>query len=467
MKSVMLSPMKHCQSELSQQHGAVPAVRMRISFIWTAFGNIVYAACQWAMIVALAKFCSSQQVGEFALALAVTGPIFMFTNLQLRSVQATDAKQEYTFSHYVALRFATTFLAFLLIVGLVFWSGYRSETMWVVLAMGLAKGIESISDIVYGLLQQHERLDWIAQSMIIKGFLSAGLLFITVLMTGSPLCGIIAMLGSWATVLVLYDVPCGIRILTTRINNRCLMRFPFALHMPRWKNIHADYRILGHLAWLAIPLGLVSMFSSLYVNIPRYFIETKLGSNNLGIFAALSAVFSALFFVQVAMGAVTLPRLARYYASGMICPYLRMAGVVVGSGLATGLVAVAIAAIGGSRLLRFLYSEEFSRFDQLFFWLSIASLAHCLSSAFDFLLQASRRYKESASICIVKTLLILFCSAWFIPTAGLNGAAFAMLVASLVSIVLYVIRVIDLLKNIKHQSLSANSTLSAPMKKAA
>src|ERR1043165_9211480 len=77
---------------------------LRANFLWSLTGTIIYAGCQWGMLVALAKLGDAEMVGQFALALAVTAPVLMFTNLQLRSVQATDARKDYAFGDYLALR---------------------------------------------------------------------------------------------------------------------------------------------------------------------------------------------------------------------------------------------------------------------------------------------------------------------------------------------------------------------------
>src|SRR5947209_14419504 len=88
------------------KRGAPPraALSLRANFSWTFIGNIVYAGCQWAMLVVLAKLGSPELVGRFALGFAVTAPVVMLTNLQLRGVQATDARQEHRFGEYLALR---------------------------------------------------------------------------------------------------------------------------------------------------------------------------------------------------------------------------------------------------------------------------------------------------------------------------------------------------------------------------
>jgi len=73
---------------------------LRVNFLWTLAGNVIYATCQWGILVVLAKLGTPQMVGEFALALAVTAPILIGAGLSLRSVQATDALREYKFRDY-------------------------------------------------------------------------------------------------------------------------------------------------------------------------------------------------------------------------------------------------------------------------------------------------------------------------------------------------------------------------------
>jgi len=64
--------------------------RLRADFTWVLAGNIVYSACQWAIVVALAKLGSPEQVGEYALGMAISAPIVLFASLQLRALLASD-----------------------------------------------------------------------------------------------------------------------------------------------------------------------------------------------------------------------------------------------------------------------------------------------------------------------------------------------------------------------------------------
>jgi len=158
---------------------ASPAVRplsLRSNFAWAVSGNGVYALCQWGMIVALAKFGNSYMVGQFSLGLAVVTPVLMFSNLNLRAVQATDAHRQYGFSEYLWLRLVSTMAAIALIAAIVWFGKYQSRTAAVILALAIAKAIETLSDIHYGLFQLNDRLDQTGRSMILRGLLAVGAL---------------------------------------------------------------------------------------------------------------------------------------------------------------------------------------------------------------------------------------------------------------------------------------------------
>lgn len=419
---------------------------------WMVAGNALYVASQWAVLAVLAKLCSAHEVGEFALGLTVTAPVFMFTNLQLRAVQATDANREYLFSHYLGLRIITAILSLVVIVGIALAAGYAHAAACAVVCMGLAKAVESIGDVGHGLFQQRERFDWIAQSMTLKGATGFVAVLIAVSATGSVCWAILALAGAWAGTVVLYDLP---RVARAVGPSDAAAWFPAGIR-PRF-----TWATLARLTWLAVPLGFFTMLSSLHANIPRYFIEHQLGTASLGVFVAISSLFTGIYFVQAALGHATLPRLAFYHSRGMLRDYLRVAGIVLGFSLINSLGAVAVASFGGGRLLQFLYCEEFYPYDRLFLWLAVASVAQCLSGAVAFLLQASRQFAETAWGSLGCAVTILLASMWLIPRFGIEGAAYALLLGSVVSGVVYAVRFVVLLCSFQEYFHATRSSLPA------
>src|SRR5579871_649703 len=135
---------------------------LRSNFKWMFAGNACYAACQWAMLSLLTKAGNPTIVGQFALGLAVSAPIFMFTNMYLRGVQATDARSEFEFADYFTLRVLSSFVGLILVLATALIVNLDSTTRLTVSLLGCGKAVESLGDAMAGLLQKRERIHQVA-----------------------------------------------------------------------------------------------------------------------------------------------------------------------------------------------------------------------------------------------------------------------------------------------------------------
>lgn len=421
---------------------------LRRNFSWTFVGNVVYAACQWGMLVVLAKLGTPEIVGQFTLAFAITAPVILFTNLQLRVVQATDAKHEYVFGDYLGLRLLSTGLALLIIVGITLIAGYRRETLLVILVVGLAKGFESISDVFYGLIQQHERMDRIAISMMLKGPLSLLLLGLGVYLTHNVLWGTVGLAVAWAIVLVGYDVRSGTLILKTspRTQQTEVDKEPdlTVILQPRW-----HLKTIKKLVWLSLPLGIVMMLISLNTNIPRYFIERYLGERELGIFAAISYLMVATGIVVSALGQSASPRLAKYYAAGNRTAFRTLLVKLVGIGALLGLAGVLVVIVAGRDILTIMYRSEYAEHADLLVWLMVATAIRDIASFLGYGMSAARYFRIQMPLFVFITTVSAIACFWFIPTMGLRGAVIALLIAAIVEAGITWVVILHILQRLK------------------
>lgn len=404
---------------------------LRRNFSWTFVGNVIYAACQWGMLVVLAKLGSPEMVGQFTLGLAITAPVILFTSLQLRVVQATDAKQQYVFGDYLGLRLISTGLALPIVTGITLTAQYPWETLLVILVVALAKAVESISDIFYGLMQQHERMDRIAISMMIKGPLSLLFLGLGIYLTNNVLWGAVGLAIAWAIVLFGYDIPSGVWLLDTyqeKPQGKVPEKPPLALAIrPRW-----HWANIRKLVWLALPLGFVMMLISLNSNIPRYFIEHYLGERELGFFAAISYLMVAGGMVVNALGESANPRLAKYYVAGDSTAFRTLLFKLVGIGGLLGGVGVLVTAVAGRQILTLLYRPEYAEYANLLVWLMVVTGINYVSSFLGYGMTAARYFRIQMPLFALVTAISATVCLWLIPTTGLLGGAIALLIAAVV-----------------------------------
>src|SRR5216684_38175 len=332
---------------------AMAGLSLRSSFLWALIGNLVYAACQWGMIVALAKLGNSFMVGQFALGLAIATPVLMFTNLQLRSVQATDAMHQYSFQEYLGLRIITTLIAMVLVGGITWIGGYQRATAMVILAVGCAKGFEALSDIFYGLFQLNDRLDQTATSMMLRGIFSMIGLGLGLYLTRQVFWGALALALIWMLVLISFDARRG-RLFLPPIK-------PIPPEQDwkyRWSKVRPrfSFRHRWKLVRLTFPLGIVMMLVSLNLNMPRYFIHSYMGEHELGIFSALAYATVALTLVADSMGHSAIPGMSRLFASGDIATFRRLLLRLVAFGALLGTVGAVLAKFLGRLVLTISYS---------------------------------------------------------------------------------------------------------------
>lgn len=399
----------------THRHTALP---LRVNFAWTLIGNIVYAGCQWGMLSALAKLGTPEMVGQFALGLAITAPIILFSNLSLRSVQSTDALREYHFGEYLALRLTTSLLALGVISGIAFGVGDARETSWIVLLLGLAKALESLSDVFYGLFQQYERMDRIAYSLLGRGCLGLALFGLGIYLTDSVLGGIVGLVVAWGLILVVYDVPSGALVLN--LTSR------FGAWQPIWNT-----QKLLRLAKRALPLGFTMMLISLNANIPRYFIQGYSGERELGFFAAMAYLMVAGTTVVNALGQSASPRLADYYAKDNVPLFRQLLLKLMGIGIFLGIAGVLLSWIAGQEILTLLYRQEYATFSDALVWLTVATGISYIASFLGYAMTAAHYYRIQPLILIVTVASsALFCFL-LVPAYGILGAVWAIGLASI------------------------------------
>ncbi|MDJ0617720.1 MAG: oligosaccharide flippase family protein [Calothrix sp. MO_192.B10] len=418
---------------------------LRRNFSWTFIGNAIYAGCQWGMLVVLAKLGSPEMVGKFTLGLAITAPVIMFTNLQLRTVQATDAKQLYLFRDYLGLRLLSTSLALVVITAITLMSGYAWETSVIILLVGLAKAFESISDVFYGLIQQHERMDRMAISLMIKGPLSLLFLGMGVYISGNLMWGVLGLVFAWAAVLLGYDVRSGIYILSSNSSQHGELQ-------PRW-----HLKTLGQLVWLALPMGFVMMLISLNTDIPRYIIAGYMGERELGIFAAIAYLMVAGNMIVNALGQSASPRLAKYYAAGNGAAFRTLLVKLVGIGTLLGGIAIVLAVVAGRQILTLVYRPEYAQQVNLFVWLMVAGGIGYAASFLGYGMTAARYFRIQMPLFTAVTGTSAIACLWLIPMRGLQGAAIALILAAIVQLGFSFGVIVHALRKIKTANLLVES----------
>ena len=406
-------PVTTLESSVSAPHAVERAVRG--DFIWMSAGNIVFATCQWAMVSALAKLGSPEMVGVYALGIAVTTPPLMLAQLNLRSVIATDARQEHHFADYRDLRAISVSLTLIGIAIFVVMRRSGQEALPILL-IGLILGLQWMSDIYLGLLQARERIDRIAISVAMTGIVSLMALAITVRVSGSLNAGLSAVLLARLIVFLAYDSTNAVREYIPR-------------SAPR-RHWGGQLRILR----TSLPLGAVMMIGSVTPNLPRYFIAHLLGAGSLGIFSALASLMAAANLLINALGQASTSRLANLYSAGNALEFKRLTYGLIAAAAGLGLAGAIAASFIGPQVLTILFRREYAAHVDLLVTLAIAAAVTYIASLLGYAITACRCFSEQVPLQVATVAVAGITCALLVPRYGLEGGALALAAASLVQI---------------------------------
>ena len=403
---------------------------LRANVSWTLLGNVAYAGCQWGMLVSFAKLGQARMVGEYGLGLAITAPVFMFANLQLGSVLATDATGASTFADYFGARVTTTVAALVTSCVVAFATQGMTTTALVIAAVASAKAIESLSDIFHGLFQRRETMNRIAGSMVLRGASSLAAVIVALHLWRHAAAAAALMACTSAVVLIAFDVPNAAKLLGG-----------FRRVFPCF-----SVRELVAMVRLAFPLGVVTMLISLTTNIPRYFLEHEGGARELGIFVGLAYVVTASAMVVGAVGRAVTPRLANLHAAGRLAGFRRLVRSLVLCSIALGAIGVLAVLVFGRAILEVVYTAEYAAYAREFAIVMLAGGIGYAGSLLGYAVTACRHFAAQIPLWIAIAAVTCLASAVLVPRLGVLGAAWALVLSAAVHLAgyaaFYVLRVV-------------------------
>lgn len=388
---------------------------MRGNFSFTLLGSIIYNGCQWAMIAVITKFGTAIDLTHLIGALAISGPILTFFNLQMTPIQALDANSENSFGDFLLLRLISQIASITLLVSWGLVSDLSTNEFSFLLLVGLNRAVYSIGESFYGEQQKHERMGAYGISLALKGMVSISVMLLLLTNNSTALT---ALMGWGLSHLVLL----GFDILYTRP-----LLPSFRDMLPR-----SSIDSMLKLARKGLPLGVSALFISIQINIPNYSLMMSEHYDEVGIFGSI--LFLATIGRKIIEAVVRTigPRLSRLIHEGNIARYVSIRRLMVLSSGAIGIIGLIVSYACGGILLDFLYTDGFAIYLPILLWILAGETANFISLALEHALIARKKFR--AQLIAISSSIVPFTIAAFllVPSYGINGAAWAVTIGGLV-----------------------------------
>lgn len=355
-------------------------------------------------------------VGKFALASAIVTPVIIFSQMNLRHSLVTDIKQDYHFLDCLYSRLIFTLIA-LVVILLIAWISQDSTEMLVITAiMGLAKGIESISDIFHARFQQAERMDFIAVSLILKGCINIIFFAALAWVFRDLFWPMLSMAVIWGIILCAYDIPKYKKISKPSESYS-------------WKK-----GVFARLFRTTLPLSLNSLFGSLSSNVPRYLLEFFGSKESIGMFTIATAPLNFITLLQTSLMQTVLHRLAVYYQKNDHENFEKLSHktLLILLSISGGFTLLFVFA--GRQIIELLFSSEYVSVAPVLVIMSISTIFTALAIYFVFPILVGRRFKEFATASLTLLCSQFVISLYLIKHYGVIGAGIAELAKTILSI---------------------------------
>jgi len=390
---------------MKDQQGSI-----RSGVAWQIAGNVVYIATQAVIFIVLGALGDLEDVGLYALATAVTAPVFLLVDMNLRVAIASDGGARRHLDRYLRIRVLTTAIG-VAVCGLLVALGFQVA----ILAAAIAKGVESFSTLLYGILEADSKAERTAQSMVersltgLAGFVAAYIVF------GSVSAGFLGLAAGWALEVGLRTLPAALEA-----------------SAPEWAKKGEPPTLRG-LTSSAGQLGLAQFFYSLTSMLPRVLLERTAGTAALGIFASVAYLTQGVLPLAIALGVTILPRLSQYreqqkraaFSALLNRAALMLTGAcVVGAGVAAAL---------GPWVIESLFGERPDRWIIVAVFVSIG--ATLVQRIYARAVQAAQRFRLFLLLDLVSFVVALAVTYPLVSQYEALGAAIALAAAYTASLI--------------------------------
>jgi O-antigen/teichoic acid export membrane protein len=392
------------------------------NMLYNTIGSLTYQGCLWittVLVVILSNGYSDSGILSFAM---TVGNMFTAVGTyNMRTYQVSDIKAKYSQRNYVGFRLLT------LVIGVIVLGIYSiavspdSQTLIAVFAYLLFKVDESFCDVLYGVDQRGERMDYIGISQFIRGVLVVCAFSFGLYFSQNIVLAILAMYPAGLLVTILYDIP----------------------HARRMDDIRPQLRKEQAKSLLAecLPIVLEILFLGMIVSVARQYYANAYGAERLGIYAAVA---TPAVLIQAAARFLYAPALVplseKWNASPKesFLPFFKKTLLVM-----TGFIVVGIAVLAwaGPILLNLVYGQIVEGYTYLFTNVLISTSALAILYYLTDVLVLCRDIKGSlisASIALATALATMVPLEAIFDMQGIN---YVVILSSAIGIVVSFFRI--------------------------
>lgn len=399
------------------------------SSVYTLVANVLLAASNWLLFVIIAKSYSGLELGQFVLALSFISPAFLFASFKLRTLLVVDREWQFSLNEYF---FARLLANSIIAIGcLVFVFSQWPELFHVAVLVIIYRCCDSFTEFSHSYLRRLQHFKRVAALMAARSAFTMLVLIVGAWQDAT----LIGLLNLWALTAFMF---CGIDLMllrSTSSNNEVV-----SLSLGKMLNCGSFSRsfvLYGRYFTIACSL----VISALFVYLPNFFLHQQMGVKSAGYFASISYFLVAGGIIVNSLSQVLTPKLAVHYQCRQLSDFNRLLKYLCLTGLVLGTLGILISWSMGAFFLALFYTPQIAQYQDVLTVLMLAAAVRYIYIFLGTALASIQRFTIQTKIYAVGLSAMAVACYLLIPEHGLLGAAYAMLIATVVEFILFALTI--------------------------
>ncbi|MBR2289477.1 MAG: hypothetical protein IJ867_02435 [Clostridia bacterium] len=377
------------------------------NFLWNILGTGFNAFNSLFFMITVTRLNGLNHAGIFTIAYSTACIIYVIGIYAGRIYQVTELDKKIVNKDYIVNRLITVVLMNILVVIFALIRGYDSYKILIFFLLTLYKSMEAFSEVIYGILQKNEKLEFVGKSLLMKSLLSLIVFIIVDIITKNMAISIATIIIVWILVLVCFDFRKAREYLDWS---------------EQWKLENVLKIFKNGFTTFAIA------FLGLYIiNAPKYSIDSYLPEDVQTIFGIIVMPATVIGLVAQFLIHPFLNQILKFYEERDLKKLNQILLKLIGIILGFGIVAAIAAYLLGTQVLGLVYGLDLSSYKIGLLIIIIASTLYTIGTVYSSVLTTVRETFSQFVIYIIIAIFALIISNVLTKIWNLNGAIFAYL----------------------------------------
>ena len=380
-------------------------LQFKKNFIWNILGTGFNAFNSLFFMIIATRVNGIEQAGVFTLAFSTACILYAIGLYAGRVYQVTELDNKISDKDFIVNRIITCFSMIIFLILFCMFRKYDLEKAVIFLLLTVYKALDAFSDIIYGILQKHDKLDIVGKSLFVKSLLSIILFLIIDLLIKNMIISIISMIIVYIIIIFIYDFRKSYKYIDFK-------------QKVNWKNVISILKK----GFFVFAISFLGMY---VVNAPKYSIDNYLTSDYQTIFGIIVMPATIMSLVAQFLIHPYLNQIVEFYKNKDLKGLEKILLKIIGIIIAFGILATILGYLIGTQVLGLIYGIDLSMYKIALAIIIISATLYTIGTVCSSILTTVRETFSQFIIYVGVSIFAYIISTILTKFIGMNGSVVA------------------------------------------